>query len=228
VVDDALSPSVGLGVVHLFCHASSDIDVDALVAFKKSFERDGGQLVSALCLGHKADVAFVGLAKDMLALRKLQSVVVQCGFCLSWSYVSLTELSEYAGGVPEEMQKARLYPQLPPDDMRAFCFYPMSKRRSTVENWYSLSFDERLSLMGGHGKLGRTFRGRVLQLITGSTGLDDYEWGVTLFGVHPDDLKDCVYQMRFDEASARFGEFGPFIYGTVIDVATIPKELGLS
>ena len=64
-----------------------------------------------------------------------------------------------------------------------------------------------------HGASGRTFRGRVLQLITGSTGLDDYEWGVTLFGVHPDDLKDCVYTMRFDEASALYAEFGPFYVG---------------
>ena len=69
--------------------------------------------------------------------------------------------------------------------------------------------------MMGHGKVGRTFHGRVLQVITGSTGLDDYEWGVTLFGAHPDDLKDCVYEMRFDEASALYAEFGPFYTGMV-------------
>jgi len=63
--------------------------------------------------------------------------------------------------------------------------------------------------------VGKLFRGRVLQLVTGSTGLDDFEWGVTLFGEHPDDLKECVYRMRFDEASARFAEFGPFWTGMV-------------
>ena len=120
--------------------------------------------------------------------------------------MSLTEVSEYAAGVPEEMKQARLYPRLPPEGMDAFCFYPMSKRRAPgAENWYALSFDDRLELMKGHGAAGREFRGRVLQLVTGSTGLDDFEWGVTLFGVHPDDLKDCVYSMRFDEASTRYG-----------------------
>jgi chlorite dismutase len=142
--------------------------------------------------------------------------------------VSLTEVSEYAAGVPEEMRQARLYPQLPPDGKAAFCFYPMSKRRGAGEgeNWYRLSFDARKELMVGHGKVGRTFHGRVLQVITGSTGLDDYEWGVTLFGVHPDDLKDCVYEMRFDEASARYAEFGPFYTGMVGTVDEVLTALG--
>ncbi len=90
----------------------------------------------------------------------------------------------------------------------------MSKRRAPgAENWYALSFEERMELMRGHGAAGREFRGRVLQLVTGSAGLDDWEWGVTLFGVHPDDLKECVYAMRFDEASTRYAEFGPFYTG---------------
>jgi chlorite dismutase len=80
--------------------------------------------------------------------------------------------------------------------------------------------------MRGHGALGRTFRGRVLQLITGSTGLDDWEWGVTLFGVHPDDLKDCVYEMRFDEASARYAEFGPFYTGMVAPLDEVLARVG--
>jgi chlorite dismutase len=129
--------------------------------------------------------------------------------------VSLTEVSEYAEGIPEEMKQARLYPKLSPEAKPAFCFYPMSRRRSLDDNWYSLSFDERKELMVGHGGLGRLFRERVLQLVTGSTGLDDFEWGVTLSGEHPDDLKECVYRMRFDEASARFAEFGPFWTGMV-------------
>ena len=93
----------------------------------------------------------------------------------------------------------------------------MSKRRGDVHNWYALPYDDREQLMLGHGATGRTFAGRVLQLVTGSTGLDDFEWGVTLFGVHPDDLKACVYAMRYDEASAHYAEFGPFVTGVVGD-----------
>jgi chlorite dismutase len=142
------------------------------------------------------------------------------------SYVSLTEVSEYAAGVPEELRRARLFPKLPPEGKDAFCFYPMSKRRGDVSNWYSLDFDSRRELMMGHGKVGRTFHGRVLQVITGSTGLDDYEWGVTLFGVHPDDLKECVYEMRFDVASALYAEFGPFYTGMVGTLDDVLSVLG--
>jgi chlorite dismutase len=81
--------------------------------------------------------------------------------------------------------------------------------------------------MHGHGKTGRTFAGRVLQLITGSTGLDDYEWGVTLFAVHPDDLKDVVYTMRFDEASATYAEFGRFFVGMVCPIDELTTRLNL-
>ena len=119
------------------------------------------------------------------------------------------------------MRQARLFPQLPPDGKTAFCFYPMSKRRSAEHNWYSLDFESRKELMMGHGKVGRTFHGRILQVITGSTGLDAFEWGVTLFGVHPDDLKECVYEMRFDEASAHYAEFGPFYTGMVGALETV-------
>ena len=89
----------------------------------------------------------------------------------------------------------------------------MSKRRAPgAENWYALGFEDRMELMRGHGTAGREFRGRVLQLVTGSAGLDDWEWGVTLFGVHPDDLKECVYSMRFDEASARYARVRPLLH----------------
>jgi chlorite dismutase len=143
------------------------------------------------------------------------------------SYVSLTEVSEYAAGIPDEMKQTRLYPSLPPEGMTAFCFYPMSKRRGDAEgsNWFSMPFEERKAMMYGHGAAGRKFAGRVVQLITGSTGIDDWEWGVTLFGVHPDDLKDCVYTMRFDEGSARFAEFGPFLTGMVGPVESVLAEV---
>jgi chlorite dismutase len=91
----------------------------------------------------------------------------------------------------------------------------MSKRRGEADNWYALAYEDRRELMMAHGKSGREFHGRILQVVTGSTGLDDWEWGVTLFGVHPDDVKDCVYTMRYDEASTRYAEFGSFYTGMV-------------
>lgn len=102
----------------------------------------------------------------------------------------------------------RLYPEMP--DWEIMCFYPMLKRRSGNDNWYSLDFDTRKRLMAGHARVGRGYAGRVSQLITGSTGIDDWEWGVTLMAHHLDDIKEIVYEMRFDEVSARYGEFGPF------------------
>ena len=165
-------------------------------------EADGYQVIPVALLGHKADLGLMALGPDVWRLRRLQTEATRAGLVPAQSYVSLTEISEYAAGVPDAMRQARLFPQLPPEGKAAFCFYPMSKRRGEEDNWYALDFEARKELMMGHGKVGRTFHGRVLQVITGSTGLDDYEWGVTLFGTHPDDLKDCVYEMRFDEASA--------------------------
>ena len=178
-------------------------------------------------LGHKADLALMVLSEDLWRLRRIQTAVAAAGLELVDSYVSLTELSEYAQGVPEEMRQARLYPQLPPDGKPAWCFYPMSKRRVVGANWYTLEYDERVELMHEHGASGRTFRGRILQLITGSTGLDDFEWGVTLFGVHPDDLKEVVYTMRYDRASALYGEFGAFYTGMVAPLPEVLDRIGV-
>ena len=124
------------------------------------------------------------------------------------------------------MLSARLYPQLPPAGQAGWCFYPMSQAaRAPDANWFTLPYEERSELMHEHGTSGRKFAGRIMQLITGSAGLDDYEWGVTLFGVHPDDLKDVVYTMRFDEASAMYAEFGPFYVGFVMDVEELAASL---
>ena len=159
-----------------------------------------------------------------------------------YSYLSQTEGSEYtttpeqyaaetlvaekglAEGSPEFEQamkefedrmahylKHRLYPVLP--DWPVVCFYPMSKRRNGADNWYSLPYEDRRNLMAGHAKVGRTYSGRILQLITGSTGLDEYEWGVTLLAKDTIDIKSIVYEMRFDEVTARYGEFGDFYIG---------------
>jgi hydrogen peroxide-dependent heme synthase len=212
---------VGWGVLHLFFKAGPTVDGEAVVRAVKAARAEGVQVVTVALLGHKADIGVMALGPDLWRLRALQSALCGAGLEPTGSYVSLTELSEYAQAVPEEMKQARLYPTLPPPDKQAFCFYPMSKRRAPDHNWYALDYEARKALMMGHGAIGRTFRERILQLITGSTGLDDWEWGVTLFGVHPDDLKACVYEMRFDEASAHYAEFGPFWTGMVAEIEDV-------
>jgi len=235
-----MTPTVGWNVVHLFCRvpagaaaehggqgggrAQATSVLDTIEEARKSDH----QVVTAAMIGHKADLCVLGLGPDLNVLRKLQTGLSAAGLEITDSYVSLTEISEYAEGVPEEMKQARLYPVLPPEGMPAFCFYPMSKRRFPgADNWYTLPYDDRLKLMHSHGAVGREFRGRVLQLVTGSTGLDDFEWAVTLFGAHIDDLKDCVYRMRFDEGSAVYAEFGPFMTGVVGDAEQVLADIGV-
>jgi chlorite dismutase len=111
--------------------------------------------------------------------------------------------------------------------MSAFCFYPMSKRRGETHNWYGLGYDEREGLMRQHGAIGRTFRGRVLQLITGSTGLDDAEWGVTLFARDTFQIKAIVYKMRFDPVSAEYADFGEFYIGIQLPLDELFRRLQL-
>jgi chlorite dismutase len=214
-----------MAVLHLFGHPAAEFDGQAVISAVKDAQGRGVQVVSVSMLGHKADVAFMAVASDMRELRKFQTAVQTAGVFITDSYVSITELSEYAANVPEEMKNARLYPQLPPAGKNAWCFYPMSKRRDPENNWFTLPFDKRSELMGEHGKSGRAFAGRVIQLVTASAGFDDFEWGVTLFAVNPDDLKDVVYTMRFDEASAVYAEFGAFYVGMVTPVEELVATL---
>jgi len=122
--------------------------------------------------------------------------------------------------------EARIHPQLPAD-MPLVCFYPMSKARGDKHNWYALPFETRKKLMGGHGTTGRKFAGRVLQLITSCTGLDDWEWGVTLFARDLKSIRDVVYEMRFDEGSALYGLFGEFYVGMRIEPSELQQALQL-
>ena len=124
-----------------------------------------------------------------------------------------------------EYEHYRLYPELP--DWEVMAFYPMSKRRAGADNWYLLDFASRKKLMGGHARVGRRFAGRISQLITGSTGIDDWEWGVTLMAHQVDALKEIVYEMRFDEVSARYGEFGPFYVNLRLPPAALWQHLHL-
>lgn len=133
---------------------------------------------------------------------------------------SLTEWRERMA----KYQQHRLYPVLP--QWESMCFYPMSKRRGGEDrNWYALPFEKRKELMGGHARVGRKWSGKILQLITGSTGLDDWEWGVTLLAHDPMDLKGIVYEMRFDEVTVKYGDFGEFYVGLQLPIDEIFKRL---
>ncbi|MEP7070848.1 MAG: hydrogen peroxide-dependent heme synthase [Verrucomicrobiota bacterium] len=172
-----------------------------------------------------------------------------------YSYLSLTEESEYATtaeqygetlereqkiprGTPEfaaaleafeermkHYTQERVYPTLP--DWPVVCFYNMNKRRGEQRNWYALPYAERRQLMQGHARVGREFAGKVKQLITGSTGLDDAEWGVTLFARDTFQIKKIVYEMRFDPVSAEFADFGEFFIGLQLPLDELFRRLQL-
>ncbi len=131
--------------------------------------------------------------------------------------------AEAAARLAVEREEARnlkrLYPPLP-SDMPYVCFYPMSKRRAVGQNWYEQTLEERNRLMWAHGKTGRRYAGKVFQIITGSVGFDAWEWGVTLFAADPLEIKRIVTEMRFDEVSARYAEFGAFYVGRTME----PRE----
>ncbi|MFI0347548.1 MAG: chlorite dismutase family protein [Chthoniobacterales bacterium] len=123
----------------------------------------------------------------------------------------------------------RLYPQLPAAaEWPVFCFYPMSKRRNPEQNWYGLSLAARKELMQGHARVGRTYAGRVKQFISGSTGLDDQEWSVSLFAKTTSDIKAIVYDMRFDEVSVKYAEFGEFFIGIQMGIPALYERLGIA
>ena len=256
---ESVSPSTGWGVLHLYYRvdrtraendpAAAKHVVDAVA----SLGADGHQALTLAVLGHKADFGVIALGPDLARLQRFQQELLAAPLEPVYSYVSLTEQSEY--GATEDDERARLaseegitgeaaeeklavwreriahyreqrlHPKLPPK--RCCCFYPMSKRRVAGNNWYELSFDARKQLMAGHARVGRTYAGRVLQLITGSTGIDDWEWGVTLLADDADALKDIVYEMRFDPVSAEYAEFGPFYTGLVLDPADACARVGL-
>ncbi len=224
---DSSAPSIGRVTLHLFLKQTPLADRgEVLAAVEKAVGADL-TVITVSMLGHKADMAVMALAANMWELRELQTGLITAGFELVDSYLSLTEVSEYADGLPEKMKQDRLYPDLPPASKDAWCFYPMSKRRQPGQNWFTTSFERRKELMHEHGTSGRKFAGRVVQLITGSTGMDDYEWGVTLFADHPDTIKEVVYTMRFDEASAEFAEFGQFYVGMVASPEEVLRTIGL-
>lgn len=208
------------------------------------------RLQTSITSGHKADFGLMMMDVDPLKIdavhQRLVSSALGPALRLGYSFVSVTEISEYVPSVEQygerllaegetrnspawqakvkayegrlgAMNRQRLTPEFPP--YRASCFYPMNKKRKTGENWFTLAKSERDKLMSEHARSGIAFAGKVSQLITVGVGLDDWEWGVTLWASNPEYLKDIVYRMRFDEASARYAEFGPFLVGYVTPVS---------
>jgi hydrogen peroxide-dependent heme synthase len=203
--------------------------------------------------GHKADFGVIMAGPDLRGVHDVQMSIQasSLGPALqpSYSFYSITEISEYVPDVeqygqvlrdregldPESsiyktkvaayaerlgpMNRQRLYPEFP--NWPCLCFYPMSKMRTAEQNWYLLPFEARAELMSYHARSGIKFAGRVSQLITASTGLENWEWGVTLWGRNPTYLKDIVYTMRFDESSAKYALFGDFYFGYILP----PDEL---
>lgn len=193
-------------------------------------EKQGSHALYTI-VGQKADIMFMLLRPTMEELNELETEFNKTTLAQymipTYSYVSVVELSNYLPAEEDPYQNpqilARLYPTLP--KAKHVCFYPMDKRRQGEDNWYMLPMDERKKLMYSHGKIGRQYAGIVRQVITGSVGFDDYEWGVTLFSDDVLQFKKLVYEMRFDEVSARYGEFGTFFVGNILPTEKVAKFL---
>jgi chlorite dismutase len=208
-----------------------------------------GQTGCWTVLGHRADLCVMHWRRDLDGLRReeaeLEATRLRTYLEPTYSYLSVIELGTYEltghassrlrargtepgsqgwdAALEEEMKKLaapRLYPKIPA--RRYLSFYPMSKRRGETVNWFDLPAEERAALMRGHGEIGRRWAGQVTQVIAGSVGLDDWEWGVTLFADDPLVFKKLIYEMRFDPASSRYALFGPFYVG----IRFAPSELG--
>lgn len=209
-------------------------------AFVRAAEahEDAPEGASALfsIVGQKADLMFLHLRSTPDELNALERAFARTrlfDFTLpTYSYVSVTELGLYEaqsrGAIENPMEvpfvRARLKPQIP--DKRYVTFYPMNKKRGEHVNWYTLPMDERRAMMRSHGTIGHKYSGIVQQMISGSVGFDDWEWGVTLFAEDPLQFKKLVYEMRFDEVSAIYAEFGPFLFGSRLQASELAAWLG--
>jgi chlorite dismutase len=253
-------PSEGWGVLHLFYkidreRAAEPGGAKRVLEAVEGLQADGHQALVFPVLGHKADLGIMALGPDLARLQAFEVELAAAPLVATWSYLSLTELSEYMSTEEEERARLaghaegltaeaieerleawrartakyredKLHPRLPMK--RLICFYPMLKRREEGANWYALPFDERRQLMGGHARVGMKYAGRVLQLVTSSFAFDDWEWGVTLLADDPVALREILYEMRFDEVSHRYAEFGPFLIGLLLEPAEALRRAGLT
>jgi len=234
-------------------NALAQAERDAMVAeaaalLERQARPDQGESGCWTLLGHKGDLCFMHWRRDLEALRAEEvagaRIRLRAYLVPTYSYLSVIELGTYelaghaearlkargvtpdAGAHEAEMKAMaapRLFPKIP--SRRYLCFYPMSKRRGEQVNWFDLPADERAELMRGHGAIGRKYAGQVVQVISGSVGLDDWEWGVTLFADDPLVFKKLVYEMRFDPASSRYALFGPFYLGIRFAPAVLPDVM---
>ncbi len=224
----------------------------ALAGMQRGVE---GTSVAVTLLGHKGDLMLLHFRRSFEELQATQTAVARLGLSSflepTTSFVSVVELGMYEmtallhkrlgerGLSPgsDEFERAfdaemaeqerrvhdRLFVEVP--QRRHVCFYPMNKRRGEHKNWYAEPVEERARMMLEHGKIGRHYAGRVTQVISGAIGFDDWEWGVDLFADDPLVFKKLVYEMRFDEASAWYAEFGPFSVGLQFSPSELPKYL---
>jgi hydrogen peroxide-dependent heme synthase len=197
---------------------------------------DGGWSAVVRLVGSLANVMFVHFRPTLDALAAVEEDVARLAllecFRPTFAFLSVTEVGLYhLPDTPQdeadrterlraeresEHTQRRLYPALPAD-MPFVSFYPTSKRRETGQNWYTLPLKDRCDLMRSHGLTGRRHAGQVRQIITGAIGFDRWEWGVTLFAADPLALKRVVTDMRYDETSAKYADFGDFFVGRVVD-----------
>ncbi|MGL4521655.1 MAG: hydrogen peroxide-dependent heme synthase [Bacilli bacterium] len=231
-MSEALKTLEGSFCLHYFCSIDrvlwNTIDSDVQVSFLDDYvstlagweKSTSANHTQFSIVGNKADWTIMITRPTMdellLAEQQLQQLPFFEYVTVSYSYVSVVELSNYLS--PEDGDpyarpeiRARLYPTLPEEGY--ICFYPMNKKREGTNNWYMLSVEERRAMMAKHGRIGRGYAGRVKQIISGSIGFDNWEWGVTLFSANPLEFKKLIYEMRFDEVSAVYGEFGDFFTG---------------
>jgi hydrogen peroxide-dependent heme synthase len=224
----------------------------AMAAFNAMAQREDGESAAFVQLGHKADLMVIHFRRSFDDLAQAQLEVSRLALSEflepTYSYVSVIEIGLYEASVKLNAELARkgvkphspewreavqaemanqrdklgtrLWPKIP--QRHYACFYPMNKRRMGDDNWYILPMEQRQLLMRDHGMIGRRYAGQVTQVISGSIGFDDWEWGVDLFADDPLVFKKLVYEMRFDESSARYAEFGPFYVG----IRLAPGEMG--
>lgn len=232
-----------------------EITSEAIAALGKMEQGEEGQSALFSMFGHKGDLLLVHFRNSFVQLKsaELQIANLRLSDLLepTTSYLSVVELGLYESSVKMyrllqeqgvepnsaewkavvketidrqiEAMRPRLYPQIPL--ARFVCFYPMDRRRGEEKNWYQLPIEERQRQMEEHGKIGRKYAGIVKQIITGSIGFDDWEWGVDLFADDPLEFKKLIYEMRFDEVSAVYALFGTFYVGVRCPAAGLGELL---
>ena len=233
----------------------AEIARQASLEFEALESDPGGGSAVFSQLGHKGDLLMVHFRAGFEELNRVERVISSLALSdfldQTTSYVSVVELGLYDSTVKlyeeliaegirpddprwtervkartEEQAAAmepRLRPTVPPN--KYLCFYPMDKKRGETHNWYTVPIAERRRMMREHGMIGRRFAGRVKQIISGSIGFDDWEWGVDLFADDPLVFKQLIYEMRFDEASALYALFGPFHIGIRLPAAQLSEWL---